>query len=213
MKKFSIYLEKVQLINEDVYYFFESQDRMLTLMNEILSIIQGSYGEKGSRIKGSYTPSDIPKADDKIMTTTVSGKEIEERFGEGISLSASQKQEIEKKYNEVFILLQNSIETGSSPISPENTENFFKGMNILHRAIYRTREAGLGDFMRDVFDNFLMYIETKLLILNQTTNITFDVGVMKSYIRGLKEIFKSNLLIQSGTKNQYKQILKMVGMK
>jgi hypothetical protein len=40
MKKFNLYLEKVRdFINEDVYYFFESQDKMIQLMNEILSII------------------------------------------------------------------------------------------------------------------------------------------------------------------------------
>lgn len=214
MKKFSLYLERVQeLINEDVYYFFESQDKMITLMNEILSIIQGSYGEKGSRIKGSYSPDDSQKAEDKMMTPSVTGKELEQRLGEGIYLDAKQKQEIEDKYNQIFALLQNSIETGTNAISPENTDNFFKGMNILHRAIYRTKEATLGDSLRNTFEDFLMYIETKLLILSKTTNITFDVGVMKSYIKGLKSLFKSNLLIHSGTKDQYLEILKMVGLK
>jgi len=213
MKKFNLYLERVRdFINEDVYYFFESQDRMIQLMNEILSIIQGSYGEDASRIRGSFDPNETPKPDDNIIATISSTKDLESRWGVGISLNLDQRTQIEKKYNEVFDLLEESILTGDNAIYPSNVENFFTGMNILHRSIYRTKEAELGDLLRDRFDQFLMFIETQLLIVDQVGDIKFDVATMKSYLKGLKKVFKSNLLIQSGEKEQFKTILKMTGL-
>ena len=213
MKKFNLYLERVRdFINEDVYYFFESQDRMIQLMNEILSIIQGSYGEDASRIRGSFDPNETPKPDDNIIATISSTKDLESRWGVGISLNLDQRTQIEKKYNEVFDLLEESILTGDNAIYPSNVENFFTGMNILHRSIYRTKEAELGDLLRDRFDQFLMFIETQLLIVDQVGDIKFDVATMKSYLKGLKKVFKSNLLIQSGEKEQFNTILKMTGL-
>jgi hypothetical protein len=213
MKKFNLYLERVRdFINEDVYYFFESQDRMIQLMNEILSIIQGSYGEDASRIRGSFDPNETPKPDDNIIATISSRKDLESRFGEGTFLNFNQKKDIENKYNEVFDLLEESILTGDNAIYPSNVENFFTGVNILHRSIYRTKEAELGDLLRDRFDQFLMFIETQLLIIDQVGDIKFDVATMKSYLKGLKKVFKSNLLIQSGEKEQFKTILKMTGL-
>jgi hypothetical protein len=85
-------------------------------------------------------------------------------------------------------------------------------MNILHRAVYRTKEAALGDSLRDRFDQFIMFIETQLLIIQKTSDIRFDVATMKSYLEGLKEVFTSNLLIQDSVKDQFDDILKMAGI-
>jgi hypothetical protein len=57
-----------------------------------------------------------------------------------------------------------------------------------------------------------MFIETQLLIIQETGDIKFDVATMKSYLKGLKKVFKSNLLIQSGEKEQFNTILKMTGL-
>ena len=59
---------------------------MIQLMNEILSIIQGSYGEDASRIRGSFEPEGTPKAEDNIIANISSRKDLEYRLGDGIYL-------------------------------------------------------------------------------------------------------------------------------